>query len=160
RVGISPETASPFHSGWCWAFGRPLDWERMVEATRALIGDHSFRAFAKAGQDARGDRCIVAAAEWAEWTGLGIDFRITANRFLHHMVRYLVGTLVEIGSGRRPGEDLARLLRQEPGLETSPPAPPRGLFLTRVTYPPNTYETTEPTAVPGAQRAPSAADRM
>ena len=66
--------------------------------------------------------------------GLGVEFHIAANRFLHHMVRYLVGTLVDVGLGVRPGTDIAALLRNAPGLETSPPAPPEGLFLRQVRY--------------------------
>jgi tRNA pseudouridine38-40 synthase len=62
---------------------------------------------------------------------------VTANRFLHHMVRYMVGTLVDIGLGERPEDDIAGLLEQREELETSPPAPPEGLFLAAVTYPPN-----------------------
>jgi len=106
----------------------------MREAARNLVGDHSFLAFAKAGQPERGDRCVVHAVEWARWE-MGIEFRITANRYLHHMVRYLTGTLVEIGLDDRPSDDLGRLLT-EPGcgLVTSPPAPPEGLFLARVRY--------------------------
>lgn len=69
-----------------------------------------------------------------EWDGLGVEFHVTANRFLHHMVRYLVGTMVDVARGRRPVADMARLLSGEPGLETSPPAPPEGLFLTHVAY--------------------------
>lgn len=139
RVGTVTEASSPFHSRWCWPLGRELDAAVIEEPTRQLFGEQSFRAFAKAGQEERGDRCIVTAAEWSEWPKLGLEFRITANRFLHHMVRYLVGTLVEIGLGRRGPEDIARLLRQEPGFETSPPAPPQGLFLSRVVYAPDAY---------------------
>jgi tRNA pseudouridine38-40 synthase len=77
----------------------------------------------------------VYEAGWEEWSPLGLEFRIAANRFLHHMVRYLVGTLVEIGLGRRPEADLARLISPEaPALQTSPPAPAEGLFLTEVGY--------------------------
>jgi tRNA pseudouridine38-40 synthase len=139
RVGTAEVTASPFHSPRCWPLRRPLDLGAMNEAAASLIGDHSFRAFAKAGQEERGDRCIVASAEWQPWGGLGMEFRITANRFLHHMVRYLVGTLVEIGRGTRPVSDIPRMLAEEPGLETSPPAPPEGLFLAAVRYPPGRY---------------------
>lgn len=152
RVGLVDRAASPFHARWCWPLRRPLDLGSMIAPTRTLVGDHSFRAFAKAGQEERGDRCIVAAAEWGEWQDLGLEFRITANRFLHHMVRYLVGTLVEIGLGRRPAGDVAALLRQEPGLETSPPAPPEGLFLSRVLYPAGCY------APAAAVDAPAPAD--
>lgn len=157
RVGTVAEAASPFHSRWCWAVDRELDRAAMEEPTRQLFGDRSFRAFAKAGQEERGDRCIVTAAEWTEWPRLGLEFRITANRFLHHMVRYLVGTLVEVGLGRRSADDIARLLRQKPGLETSPPAPPQGLFLSRVVYPPDAY-TPAVNAAAGPDHAPFAFD--
>jgi tRNA pseudouridine38-40 synthase len=135
RVGLDERTASPFHARWCWPLRRSLDLEPMRQGTASLVGDHSFRAFAKAGQEERGDRCIVTAAEWREWP-LGVELHIAANRFLHHMVRYLVGTLVAVGRGERPLQDLRALLAGEPGLLTSPPAPPQGLYLARVSYPP------------------------
>jgi tRNA pseudouridine38-40 synthase len=137
RLGLAPDAASPFRAPWCWPLSRPVDHDAMFHATGCLLGDHSFRAFAKAGQEERGDRCTVSHAAWAPWEGVGLEFHITANRFLHHMVRYLVGTLVEVGLGARPGEEVAALLARAPGLETSPPAPPEGLFLTTVTYPPD-----------------------
>jgi tRNA pseudouridine38-40 synthase len=136
RLGLSPEAASPFRAPWCWPLVREVDANAMCEAVAALVGDHSFRAFAKAGQEERGDRCIVTEARWAPWEAVGLEFHITANRFLHHMVRYLVGTAVEVGLGARPVADVAALLTGAHGLETSPPAPPEGLFLSRVTYPP------------------------
>jgi tRNA pseudouridine38-40 synthase len=59
---------------------------------------------------------------------------VVANRFLHHMVRYMVGTMVEVGSGRRPAAHIDALLRNEPDVVTSRPAPAAGLYLTRVYY--------------------------
>jgi tRNA pseudouridine38-40 synthase len=139
RVGLVEQSASPFHSRWCWPLRRSLDRGAMEEATRLLPGDHSFLAFAKAGQEERGDRCIVTEARWEEWPSLGLQFHISANRFLHHMVRYLVGTLVAVGLGRRPVADVGALLALQGGLLTSPPAPAGGLFLSRVMYPPPPY---------------------
>jgi tRNA pseudouridine38-40 synthase len=107
----------------------------MRASTAELLGEHSFLAFAKAGQEERGDRCDVHHARWVEWPGLGLQLEIAANRFLHHMVRYLVGTLVEIGRGRRPAGDMGALLQPGTRLLTSPPAPPEGLFLHAVAYP-------------------------
>jgi tRNA pseudouridine38-40 synthase len=111
----------------------------MREPASLLPGTHSFPPFAKSGQPDRGDRSIVYEAEWAPWKGLGLAFRISARRYLHHMVRYLVGTMVDIGRGRRPVDELTLLLRGDgkkgEGLRTSPPAPPQGLFLARVDYP-------------------------
>jgi tRNA pseudouridine38-40 synthase len=66
-------------------------------------------------------------------------FNIEANRFLHHMVRFLVGTMLDIATGRRPLADLARLLGSADNREVSPPAPPHALFLDGVTYPRELY---------------------
>lgn len=135
-VGTEPRCASPFHRRVCWVLGEPLEVETLQEASRFLPGDHSFRAFAKSGQPERGDRCTVYRADWDLWGELGVRLTITANRYLHHMVRYLVGTLVEVGLGRRPAQDIPTLLDDpETELTTSPPAPPEGLFLARVRYP-------------------------
>lgn len=134
RIGIADVAASPFHARWCWPLGRKLDESAMAAATLAIIGDHSFKGFAKSGQEERGDRCVVSDAGWAGWADIGIEFHITANRFLHHMVRYLVGTLADIGLGRRPAADIARLLQGGSDLVSSPPAPAPGLFLAEVRY--------------------------
>jgi tRNA pseudouridine38-40 synthase len=136
-LGTEELTHSPLLAGRCWRLGKPLNPGALEEAARILPGDHSFKAFAKVGQEERGDRCQVESAEWLPWDGLGHIFTITANRYLHHMVRYLVGTMVEIALGKRPRDDLSMLLSPDRGaLETSPPAPPEGLYLTRVRYPP------------------------
>jgi tRNA pseudouridine38-40 synthase len=154
RVGLSEITRSPFHSRWCWPLCRELDLPTMRAATEPLLGEHSFRAFAKAGQEERGDRCIVRAARWVEWPGLGVQLEVSANRFLHHMVRYLVGTLVEIGAGRRPAADLARLLEPDTPLATSAPAPPEGLFLYAVAYPPGAWGDSGPPPSPRLEHLP------
>jgi tRNA pseudouridine38-40 synthase len=135
RLGLASEADSPFRAPWCWPLSRPVDLLAMERATEKIVGDHSFKAFAKAGQEERGDRCTVTDAHWAPWEGIGLEFHISANRFLHHMVRYLVGTLVDVGLGQRDPEVMDRLIAGEDDMETSPPAPPEGLFLTTVTYP-------------------------
>ena len=134
EVGLVEEARSPFHRRWCWPLAEDLDREALLASARAIVGEHSFRAFAKTGQPERGDRCHVLEAGWSE-TDLGLRFSITADRYLHHMVRYLVGTMVDIARGRRAIADMARLLANEPGLVTSPPAPAEGLYLHRVDYP-------------------------
>lgn len=143
RVGTAEESASPFHRRWCWPLMEPLDREVLEWTASVILGDHSFRSFARAGQEERGDRCTVHRAEWVEWGGIGVALRITANRFLHHMVRYLVGTMVDAARGRRDPEDMARLLEGVAGYETSPPAPPEGLFMHSVAYAMSELETEE-----------------
>jgi tRNA pseudouridine38-40 synthase len=134
QVGTKPEARSPMHRRWCWPLGEALPLEPLNRASEILLGEHWFRAFAKSGQPERGYRCTVARAGWSEWA-LGVRFRITADRYLHHMVRYLVGTMVDMAKGRRAVEDMENLLSETPSGETSPPAPPQGLFLARVEYP-------------------------
>lgn len=145
RLGTTRSAASPFRRSWCWPLLDPLDRDALDAGAALLPGEHSFRGFAKSGQPERGYRCTVRVARWTEWAG-GLEFRVVANRFLHHMVRYLVGTMVDVGRGRRPIADMAGLLdesrlhdptqdtKRADALETSPPAPAGGLFLARVYY--------------------------
>ncbi len=137
RLGTARDAWSPFHRPWLWALKDAPDPDVLERAAAALQGEHSFRAFAKSGQPERGDRCRVAEAVWEqEADRMGPVFRITADRYLHRMVRYLVGTMVEAGWGRRSPDDVGTLLKEAAtGLETSPPAPPQGLYLVRVGYP-------------------------
>ncbi len=134
RLGLAETAASPFHRRTCWVVREPLDRLALDRCANLLLGDHSFRSFAHAGQEERGDRCIVHESKWWDWEPLGLVYRVRANRFLHHMVRYLVGTMVDVARRRRPLDDVRRLLEGEAGLETSPPAPPHGLFLVHVGY--------------------------
>ena len=146
RVGARPEAWSPFLRRGCWPLRDALDETLLADAAALLVGEHSFRAFAKAGQPERGELCTVRQSAWGAWRA-GPEYRVVANRFLHHMVRYLVGTMVDVARGRRPLEDVAALLRGEAGLETSPPAPPEGLYLARVTYPDDERRDEEPDEV-------------
>lgn len=158
EVGLDPACGSPFHKRWCWPLGASggpapsIDVSLLDRAAESIIGEHSFEAFAKAGQPERGTRCLVHAAAWSE-TDLGVRFTVTADRYLHHMVRYLTGTMIDIARGRRPIEDMARLLVSPTELTTSPPAPPEGLFLHRVRYPGD--DMTDPATSPSSERTRS-----
>jgi tRNA pseudouridine38-40 synthase len=140
RIGTTQAARSPFRRGWCWPVTDALERATLDAGAAVTLGEHSFRGYAKSGQPERGHHCTVHISRWTEWPG-GLEFRIVANRFLHHMVRYLVGTMVDAARGRRPAEDVAGLLDesrlaagQADALETSPPAPAEGLFLARVYY--------------------------
>jgi len=138
RLGTTTDAASPFLSRWCWDIAPTPPALDLLEAAAAMIpGERDFSRFAKVGQPQRGTRCRVDAAEWTPWADSGLRFTVTADRFLHHMVRYLVGTMVAIARGERPLQEMDEMLRNpDTALVTSPPAPPEGLFLTRVDYPP------------------------
>jgi tRNA pseudouridine38-40 synthase len=140
HVGTDDAAASPFRSAWELAYRRPLDAERLHAAAACIIGDHAFRAFAVRGTAPADDhhRCVVSEAAWRPVDG-GYVFTVEANRFLHHMVRFLVGTMLDIGSGRRDPDDMARLLVADRNDDVSPPAAPHALFLDAVRYPAELY---------------------
>jgi tRNA pseudouridine38-40 synthase len=139
-VGTDEESRSPFRRRYEWALGQPIDLAALRLASEAVVGDHAFWAFAVRGTAPPGDghRCTVTSAVWRERHG-GLAFEIEANRFLHHMVRFLVGTMVDVARGRRPLEDVERLLGSADNRETSPPAPAHALFLDAVIYPCELY---------------------
>jgi tRNA pseudouridine38-40 synthase len=150
-VGTDDEARSPFRRRTEWALAEPLaralDREALDCATSRIVGEHCFIGFAVRGTAPTTDdhRCTVRSAAWRDRAG-GLVLEIEANRFLHHMVRFLVGTLVEVASGRRDSESVERLLAADRNDDVSPPAPPHGLFLDRVTYAPDLYA--HPTLAP------------
>jgi tRNA pseudouridine38-40 synthase len=139
-VGTDSLAMSPFRRRTEWTLGRPLDLAVLQAEAAALPGEHGFRAFAVAGTAPADDdhRCRVSLARWREREG-GLVFDIAANRFLHHMVRFLVSTMVEVGLGRRPPGTIAALLNAPDNRDTAKPAPPQGLFLEQVEYPRTLY---------------------
>ncbi len=139
-VGTDEESKSPFRRHTEWPFARALDRELLDRATSVIIGDHCFIAFAVRGTAPERDnhRCTIHSAAWRERPG-GLVFEIEANRFLHHMVRFLVGTLVEIAARKRDANAIEQLIVASTNEEVSPPAQPHGLFLDRVAYPSDLY---------------------
>ncbi|MFL5559931.1 MAG: tRNA pseudouridine(38-40) synthase TruA [Gemmatimonadaceae bacterium] len=139
-VGTDEEAASPFRRTRELVERHPLDRDLLAEAARAIVGEHCFRGFAVQGTAPETDdhRCTVRIARWIDRPG-GLAFEIEANRFLHHMVRFLVGTMLEIARGRRAPESLGALLAATDNRQVSAPAPAHALFLDRVEYPPALY---------------------
>jgi tRNA pseudouridine38-40 synthase len=150
-IGTDAASASPFRRPFEWALGRPLDLAALRAAATLLQGEHDFQAFAAKGEPKPHYRCRLAIAEWAERPeGRGTSFHVEADRFLHHMVRMLVGTMVDIGLGRRPLADIEMLLERGDNQRTSPPAPAEGLFFVAASYPPELYRQPA-TGVPEAE---------
>lgn len=139
-VGTDADAASPFRYNREWALGRPVDLDLLTAEAVSVVGEHSFRAFAVKGTAPADDdhRCDVRVCRWEVRPG-GVALVISANRFLHHMVRFLVGTMVEVGTGRRAPGTIATLRAANVNSQVSPPAPACGLYLERVTYPADLY---------------------
>ncbi len=135
-VGCDPAAHSPFRHPYEWALGTALDAAALHETARLYLGEHDFRAFSAAGQRKAHYRCRVTVSEWeARPGGEGFIFTIEADRFLHRMVRFLVGTMVDVGRDRRPPDDIAVLFRSGRNQDASPPAPPQGLYFVGARYP-------------------------
>ena len=134
---------------------RPPDLEALRAAARPILGRHSFERFAKSGQLEVATVCTVEKAEWLR-TPLGdLRFTIVADRFLHHMVRYLVATMVEQSAGARRQDDVGRLLAGSEGVRPPRPAEACGLYLTGVRYPGGWNR---PPGVPGLWPVPAHVD--
>jgi tRNA pseudouridine38-40 synthase len=139
-VGTDDEANAPFRKRYELAFSRPIDRAALDRAAAAVVGDHSFRAFAVQGTAPPTDehRCRVMESRWTDRPG-GLRFTVKANRFLHHMVRFLVGTMLDIASGRRPVDDMTVLLHASDNRDVSAPVAPHALFLEAVDYPAELY---------------------
>lgn len=125
--------ASPFWRRYAWHVAPPLDVAAMQNAAAEICGEHDFSAFRASGCEAAHPvRRVLDSAVHSE--GKLIVYRIEANGFLRHMVRNIVGTLVEVGLGKRAPVDIRRLLAARDRKLAGPTAPAHGLCLTAVRY--------------------------
>jgi tRNA pseudouridine38-40 synthase len=125
--------ATPLLRRYAWHIRRPLDVPAMRAAVAALRGQHDFSAFrAAAGRDAP-PVCTVRALHIVRRKQC-VAILISADRYLHHMVRTIVGSAVDIGRGRHPATWLGEVLRSRDRAMAGMTAPGRGLFLVRVLY--------------------------
>ncbi|HUX91102.1 MAG TPA: tRNA pseudouridine(38-40) synthase TruA [Gallionellaceae bacterium] len=118
--------------GW---FHQPLDVDKMREAAQLLLGEHDFSAFRASACQAKSPVKTLSQMDIQQQGGL-ISMNLTANAFLHHMVRNIVGCLVYVGKGKHPPLWMREVLEGRERSQAAPTFAPDGLYLRRITYDP------------------------
>lgn len=129
----------PFERAYSWRIPYKIDFDKMNEAAKVLLGTHDFTSFSKTNTDTKTNICTVTEARWdCRLSPLGEleggCFTITANRFLRNMVRAVVGTLVEVGRGKMSIDDLRRVIEQKDRCKAGESVPGNALFLVDIKY--------------------------
>lgn len=130
----TPSVPSPFERGRALWWPYPLEDVALEACAQALLGTHDFTAFTPSDSYHRRFEREVLAARWVR-SGDVLTFSIEADTFMRNMNRVLVGTMLEVGGGRRSVGDFIRLLRGGQRAQAGATAPPHGLYLAAVRYP-------------------------
>ncbi|MEM1070668.1 MAG: tRNA pseudouridine(38-40) synthase TruA [Planctomycetota bacterium] len=131
----------PFQSRYRWHIHHQLNAEAMAQAASHFLGCHDFRGFQSTGSERKTTIREIRACEVFSQSNMLSDrihlaIEIEADGFLYNMVRTMVGTLVEVGRGKRPPDWIDELLATRERAQAGQTAPPQGLWLVRVDYPP------------------------
>lgn len=125
---------NPFLLDTTWQFHqKELNLEKMNEAASILLEYEDFESFSKVKTDVKTFNCEVTKAAWKQ-EGEYLTFYITANRFLRNMVRAIVGTLIEVGIGKKSIQDFRQIIESKKRSEAGLSVPAQGLFLTKIKY--------------------------
>ncbi len=126
---------SPFLSRYAWHIGKPLDLDAVREGLSHLVGEHDFSSFRGQGCNAISPVRTIFRAEVAKHDVPGlISIDVAGAGFLRHMVRNIVGTVVNAGKGKHSADHVGEILRARDRSAAGVNAPPHGLFLWRVSY--------------------------
>ena len=118
---------------YSWFCKYKLDLSKIRSASEFLIGKHSFEAFAKLNEEEKHYLCNVESVRWQE-SEEDFSFTISANRFLHHMIRIIVGTMIDVGRGKLLPGDIKDILASGDRKRAGSVVSAHGLFLVRVDY--------------------------
>ena len=124
----------PFDSEFAYCFNFSLDIEAMNTAAKMLLTHTNFKCFSRSKTDVKTFDCNITEVFWEQHNHKFI-FQVSANRFLRNMVRAMVGTLLDIGTGKYGLSDFQSILESQDRTKAGSSAPAQGLFLTQVRYP-------------------------
>ena len=130
---VNGPVADPFTRDYAWHVPEALDHGAMRDAAAMLVGTHDFAAFQSSGTDVATTVRTLTRSDWENEAGL-LVYLVEGDGFLRHMVRAIVGTLVEVGRGWRAPDDVKSLLNGGPRGQAGATAPAHGLALCRVEY--------------------------
>nr|WP_298999734.1 tRNA pseudouridine(38-40) synthase TruA [uncultured Allomuricauda sp.] len=128
----------PFYSDFAHFVKQKLDIVAMNEAASILLEHSDFECFSKSNTDVKTFICDVRKAQWSIEADK-LVFTITADRFLRNMVRAIVGTLLEVGMGKRKPAEMKEILKSKSRSKAGVSVPAKGLYLIRVVYPENIF---------------------
>lgn len=133
-VILNQSVRSALQEGLMTCYHKPLDAELMHQAAQHLVGTHDFSALrAKECQAKSPIRTLYDIRVWRHHQQVSIE--VTANAFLHHMVRNMVGSLLKVGTGHKPTSWIAEVLHSRDRAKAGVTAPPDGLYLKQIFYP-------------------------
>ncbi|WP_038267457.1 tRNA pseudouridine(38-40) synthase TruA [Peptoclostridium litorale] len=124
---------SPIHMDYCWHVAKKLDVQRMREAAQYIIGSHDFGAFKSTGASNPSDVRTVYTIEFIENDDM-ISMEISGKSFLYNMVRIIMGTLVDVGLGKKNPEEIKDIILSKDRKNAGKTAPANGLMLKEVYY--------------------------
>ncbi len=125
---------NPFLQDYAWHFFKEIDIQTMNRAASLLVGEQDFECFSKVHTDVNHFLCTITRAQWTLKDDL-LVFEISANRFLRGMVRAIVGTLLDVGTGKIRVSDFEAIIKSRDRKKAGANVPAQGLFLTSVKYP-------------------------
>lgn len=135
---VITEKKNPFQIESAYFIKNHLDIERMNQASKILFNYKNFKSFSKVHTDVKTYNCKMMFAQWDKRQD-NVILTITADRFLRNMVRAIVGTMIDIGSGKNQVEYIKHIIESQDRSQAGTSAPAHGLYLTKIEYPKETF---------------------